>query len=552
MTSATNYHFRTETLRLRVVGTVIVMVVFVCTLGQQHASAQSWHGIGGLSTGGNPTPVTICLSALPLPEEAPWTFHTLAGSASMAESEILSSTLSLSRGLHMSLIACTHGIGVADVAVTLTEPDGAVSYLQPWKTGSPGYIHQFSIGDESGEYRLDAYATTGQERRHISRLFNVEAPDITIRTQDGFESSAKFNHFDEIVLQFQGFEPNSTMVVALSRDIPAVGGIVSSAAHPREFVHLGHSVVSVDVNGTAILSMEQLLPNTDDTTSGFYLIAACYERECPNLPNLGPILDMGILQLANFVERYGVQSLRWPNMIFKTFAVGEVDRADYLHSQDPRVGIIEYSPANDTAFTSDTLTLQVAPLSSSTSVTDISAITYEIKDGAGTVVHEIVDSQPPFCAFGGDDTCRQWRFADHDYSWPAGYSLAPGLHTITVTVRWQSAPKKTLRQSFDIRPLFLLVNSLSEPKVIVVPNNMGIDTAYSVQLFDFKPSEIVSVAVTSKAGQHPVFAHKLQVDNEGNGKVQMAHLHNTVVPGLYRLTADGESGHAAETQFVVR
>ena len=66
----------------------------------------------------------------------------------------------------------------------------------------------------------------------------------------------------------------------------------------------------------------------------------------------------------------------------------------------------------------------------------IEEVTFVIRDENGNKVHERIERNAGYCAFGGGEPdCVVWRFAEHGNKWPDGTSVQPGVHDVQIQIK---------------------------------------------------------------------------------------------------------------------
>jgi hypothetical protein len=62
----------------------------------------------------------------------------------------------------------------------------------------------------------------------------------------------------------------------------------------------------------------------------------------------------------------------------------------------------------------------------------VDTVTFTITNASGAVVHRLVESTSPYCAFGGDSPCAEWDFAANGNKWPSGATAGSGKHNAQI------------------------------------------------------------------------------------------------------------------------
>jgi len=88
-------------------------------------------------------------------------------------------------------------------------------------------------------------------------------------------------------------------------------------------------------------------------------------------------------------------------------------------------------------FVTDALVFEVFASAGEESGADIDWVDFWIYDAEGTQVYhkQSPESTPPYCAFGGNDGCTVYSFAENDYRWPNGASIQSGLYTLIAVAK---------------------------------------------------------------------------------------------------------------------
>lgn len=82
----------------------------------------------------------------------------------------------------------------------------------------------------------------------------------------------------------------------------------------------------------------------------------------------------------------------------------------------------------------------------------IKNVEFHIFDGDGNEVHQQTEQNVPYCAFGGDNPCPVWVFAQHGNKWPNGQPIKSGTYTLQVNIHAQNGDKDENDQiDFDIQ-----------------------------------------------------------------------------------------------------
>ena len=83
----------------------------------------------------------------------------------------------------------------------------------------------------------------------------------------------------------------------------------------------------------------------------------------------------------------------------------------------------------------------------------IKSVAMTLIDPFGTAVYSHVDSSPPYCLFGETEAgrCQSWLFADHNYTWPGGQPVAPGIHRVRASVDGYYSNDETTEWAIDVQ-----------------------------------------------------------------------------------------------------
>lgn len=85
----------------------------------------------------------------------------------------------------------------------------------------------------------------------------------------------------------------------------------------------------------------------------------------------------------------------------------------------------------------------------------IADVTFRVVDGQGRTVHERVERNPLYCAFGGGDNgqdCNVWRFSENGGAWPSGIPVENGgAYRLQVTVRTTGGRETSQELPFTIQ-----------------------------------------------------------------------------------------------------
>jgi hypothetical protein len=82
----------------------------------------------------------------------------------------------------------------------------------------------------------------------------------------------------------------------------------------------------------------------------------------------------------------------------------------------------------------------------------IKNVEFHISDQDGNELWKQVEQNVPYCAFGGDNPCPVYVFAQHGNKWPNGQPIQNGTYTLQVNVHAQNGDKDENDQiDFDVR-----------------------------------------------------------------------------------------------------
>jgi hypothetical protein len=88
---------------------------------------------------------------------------------------------------------------------------------------------------------------------------------------------------------------------------------------------------------------------------------------------------------------------------------------------------------------------------SSSDGAEIANVDMRIIDPEGNEVHQSVDTQAKYCAFGGSPDCQVWSFADHNNQWPGGQAFQSGTHILRAIVNTADDRSETVDSPVIIR-----------------------------------------------------------------------------------------------------
>lgn len=75
---------------------------------------------------------------------------------------------------------------------------------------------------------------------------------------------------------------------------------------------------------------------------------------------------------------------------------------------------------------------------------------FVVENPGGQVVHQATERAARYCAFGGNDACNEWFFADNGFSWPGGQPIRSGTYILQAVVHGQSGGTTTVETTVDI------------------------------------------------------------------------------------------------------
>lgn len=83
----------------------------------------------------------------------------------------------------------------------------------------------------------------------------------------------------------------------------------------------------------------------------------------------------------------------------------------------------------------------------------ITSVRLSAIDPLSSEVYARTDLEPPFCLFGetNGNSCQPWDFFEHNYAWPSGQPLLPGVHRLRAEVHGAYTYDRAVEYTVDVR-----------------------------------------------------------------------------------------------------
>ena len=131
-----------------------------------------------------------------------------------------------------------------------------------------------------------------------------------------------------------------------------------------------------------------------------------------------------------------------------------VQRCEVESSVPPVAEIVQLAYNSNDRLVDDNLVFQVRAYDPGQGDRDgdgISHVEFFVVDPSGKQVYGKRESNPPYCAFGGDSPCPIHRFADEGGQWPGGEQVQNGVHLLVAIAVSESGQSSEVSREIEIR-----------------------------------------------------------------------------------------------------